>query len=108
MVYLVLVSRGENDGLARLMNVGACGLRDRCAAPDHWHDLNWPTDGASKIVSARTAEFTGSAKAIGVDKVINFDATPASGGRHLQGVTWWCRPPRHRESEGSPIRPVWV
>ncbi|MER7758173.1 PIG-L family deacetylase [Streptomyces sp. NPDC097619] len=73
-VYLVLVSRGENDALARRMNVGACAeLGNRCPAPDHWHDLKWPTDGATKIVECRTAEFMASAKAIGVDKVINFD-----------------------------------
>ncbi|WP_406179611.1 PIG-L deacetylase family protein [Streptomyces sp. NBC_01006] len=84
-VYLVLVSRGENDGLARLMNVGAWGLRDRCAAPDHWHDLNWPTDGANKIVSARTAEFTASAKAIGVDEVIDFDLPDSAHGDATYG-----------------------
>ncbi|KAB1150049.1 PIG-L family deacetylase [Streptomyces luteolifulvus] len=92
-VYLVLVSRGENDGLARRMNVGACELlRERCAAPNHWHDLNWPTDGASMIVPARTAEFMASAKAIGVDKVINFDLPdsahdPSTYGKFVDAVT---------------------
>ncbi|MGW1951173.1 PIG-L deacetylase family protein [Streptomyces sp. NPDC001920] len=71
-VYLVLVSLGENDGLAHHMNSGECYLRTRCAAPGHRHNLNWPTDGTSKVVPARTAEFMASAKALGVDKVINF------------------------------------
>ncbi|MGW3465155.1 PIG-L deacetylase family protein [Streptomyces olivaceoviridis] len=75
-VYLVLVSRGENGQLARKMNQDPCPLttgasRHPCAAGGH-HGLSWPTDGASMIVPARTAEFMASAKAIGVDKVINF------------------------------------
>ncbi|KJY34405.1 MULTISPECIES: PIG-L deacetylase family protein [unclassified Streptomyces] len=84
-VYLVLVSRGENDQLARLMNVGDCGLKGKCAAPGHWHDLKWPTDGASMIVPARTAEFTASAKALGVDKVINFNLADSAHGDATYG-----------------------
>ncbi|GAA4930363.1 PIG-L deacetylase family protein [Streptomyces coeruleoprunus] len=73
-VHLVLVSRGENDGLAKIMNQGDCTtLGSRCSAPGHRHALGWPEDGASKVVAARTAEFTLSAKALGVDKVINFN-----------------------------------
>jgi LmbE family N-acetylglucosaminyl deacetylase len=75
-VYLVLVSKGENDQLAKKINEDPCPLtvgdsRHPCAAGGH-HGLSWPTDGASMIVSARTAEFMASAKALGVDKVINF------------------------------------
>ncbi|MET7437703.1 PIG-L deacetylase family protein [Streptomyces sp. NPDC004082] len=75
-VYLVLVSKGENDQLATRMNQDPCPLttedsRHPCAAGGH-HGLSWPTDGTSMIVPARTAEFMASAKALGVDKVINF------------------------------------
>ncbi|MFD7591900.1 PIG-L deacetylase family protein [Kitasatospora sp. NPDC059812] len=74
-VYLVLVTRGENDGLAKLMNTDPCPLttgsdRHPCAAGGH-HGVNWPTDGSSKIVPCRTAEFMASAATLGVDKVIN-------------------------------------
>ncbi|MER5473056.1 PIG-L family deacetylase [Streptomyces sp. NPDC002935] len=75
-VYLVLVSRGENDKLAVKMNADPCPLttedsRHPCAAGGH-HNLSWPVDGTSMIVPARTAEFMASAKTLGVDKVINF------------------------------------
>ncbi|MFE3498497.1 PIG-L deacetylase family protein [Kitasatospora sp. NPDC059160] len=80
-VYLVLVTLGENDGLARLMNEKDqngdqldCELRamDHCIARGP-HGLNWPTGAASDsvIVPARTAEFMASAAVLGVDKVIN-------------------------------------
>ncbi|WP_331743069.1 PIG-L family deacetylase [Kitasatospora sp. NBC_01300] len=76
-VYLVLVTRGENDSLASLMNTDPCPLTTRddrhpCAAHGH-HGLNWPTGEASDsvIVPARTAEFMASAATLGVDKVIN-------------------------------------
>ncbi|MFF0752264.1 PIG-L deacetylase family protein [Streptomyces sp. NPDC004267] len=74
-VYLVLVSRGENGDLAAIMNQGACRtLGDRCSAPGHTHDLGWQeTWPTPEVVSGRTAEFKASAKALGVDKVINFD-----------------------------------
>lgn len=91
-VYLVLVSKGENSGLAQYMNEGACHLGSRCAAPGHQHSLGWPTDGTSKVVAARTAEFMASAKAIGVTKVINLklpdDAyTDASYPKFVDAVT---------------------
>ncbi|MHC5903877.1 PIG-L deacetylase family protein [Streptomyces sp. S6] len=75
-VYLVLVSNGRNPDLAVRMNGDPCELTTwpsphPCAAGGR-HGLNWPTDGTSKIVAARTAEFMASAKALGVDKVINF------------------------------------
>lgn len=75
-VYLVLVSDGRNPDLARLMNTDPCPLTTwadphPCAAGGS-HRLSWPTDGTNKIVAARTAEFMASAKALGVDKVINF------------------------------------
>ncbi|MER7672314.1 PIG-L family deacetylase [Kitasatospora sp. NPDC096128] len=88
-VYLVLVTRGENDQLAAIMNEWAwqkdektgewkkvdwsCRLRPsgRCAAHGP-HGVEWPTDGDSMVVPARTAEFMASAKALGVDKVINW------------------------------------
>ncbi|MEU8652576.1 hypothetical protein [Streptomyces sp. NPDC048737] len=44
---------------------------DPCAAGGR-HGLSWPTDGTTGIVAARTAEFMASAKALGVDKVVNF------------------------------------
>ncbi|MFE4358306.1 PIG-L deacetylase family protein [Kitasatospora sp. NPDC056800] len=78
-VYLVLVTRGENDGLARRMNTDPCPMttedrRHPCVARGH-HGLNWPTIPASAsdsvIVPARTAEFMASAARLGVDKVIN-------------------------------------
>src|SRR5262249_36407835 len=74
-VYLVLVSRGENGGLAQYMNQGACqSLGVRCSALGHYHAFGWqeawPTP---EVVSGRTAEFMASAKALGVDKVINFN-----------------------------------
>jgi len=75
-VYLVLVSNGRNPDLAVRMNGDPCELTTwpsphPCAAGGR-HGLSWPTDGTSKIVAARTAEFMASAKALGVDKVINF------------------------------------
>ncbi|MEW2256743.1 PIG-L family deacetylase [Streptomyces sp. NPDC047869] len=75
-VYLVLVSNGRNPDLAKLMNTNPCPLTTwdsphPCAAGGR-HNLSWPTDGTTKVVAARTAEFTASAKALGVDKVINF------------------------------------
>ncbi|HEY8980719.1 MAG TPA: PIG-L family deacetylase [Streptomyces sp.] len=75
-VYLVLVSNGRNPDLAVRMNSDPCELTTwssphPCAAGGR-HNLNWPTDGTSMIVAARTAEFMASAKALGVDKVINF------------------------------------
>ncbi|MEV7729977.1 PIG-L family deacetylase [Streptomyces sp. NPDC087917] len=73
-VYLVLVSKGENGGLAQYMNQGNCQtLGAKCSAPGHTHNLGWqeawPTP---EVVASRTAEFNHSAKALGVDKVINF------------------------------------
>lgn len=75
-VYLVLVSDGRNPDLAVRMNADPCALTQwssphPCAAGGR-HNLSWPTDGVTNIVSARTAEFMASAKALGVDKVINF------------------------------------
>ncbi|MFF3889722.1 PIG-L deacetylase family protein [Streptomyces sp. NPDC001914] len=75
-VYLVLVTDGANPDLAQRMNADPCPLTTwssphPCAAGGH-HGLSWPTDGTSKIVAARTAEFMASAKVLGVDKVINF------------------------------------
>ncbi|MFJ9734215.1 PIG-L deacetylase family protein [Streptomyces sp. NPDC101171] len=75
-VYLVLVSDGRNPDLAKLMNTDPCPLTTwssphPCAAGGR-HGLSWPTDGTTKIVAGRTAEFTASAKALGVDRVINF------------------------------------
>lgn len=71
-VYLVLVTRGENDGLRQIMDEGACTtLGSRCSAPGHSHALGWAA-GGDEVVLGRTAEFYASAKAIGVDKVINF------------------------------------
>ncbi|MER8104630.1 PIG-L family deacetylase [Kitasatospora sp. NPDC094016] len=78
-VYLVLVTLGENDGLARIMNEKdeegekmECELRKKnhCAAHGP-HGLDWPTDGVGMIVPSRTAEFMASAAVLGVDKVIN-------------------------------------
>ncbi|MCX5008930.1 PIG-L family deacetylase [Streptomyces sp. NBC_00638] len=73
-VYLVLVSKGENGDLAAFMNQGNCqSLDGKCSAPGHYHKLgwqeSWPTP---EVVTGRTAEFNLSAKALGVDKVINF------------------------------------
>ncbi|WP_328551399.1 MULTISPECIES: PIG-L deacetylase family protein [unclassified Streptomyces] len=73
-VYLVLVSKGENGDLAAYMNQGDCqSLGANCSAPNHYHKLgwqeSWPTP---EVVTGRTAEFNLSAKALGVDKVINF------------------------------------
>ncbi|KUL62400.1 PIG-L deacetylase family protein [Streptomyces sp. NRRL S-1521] len=72
-VYLVLVSKGENGGIAQYLNRTPCVLGDKCSAPGHYHELgwqeSWPTP---EVVSARTSEFNQSAKALGVDKVINF------------------------------------
>ncbi|NEB04467.1 PIG-L family deacetylase [Streptomyces sp. SID13726] len=75
-VHLVLVSNGRNPDLATLMNTDPCPLTTwssphPCAAGGR-HNLSWPTDGTNKIVAGRTAEFMASAKALGVDKVINF------------------------------------
>ncbi|MFB7333126.1 hypothetical protein FNH09_00105 [Streptomyces adustus] len=75
-VYLVLVSNGRNPDLAVRMNADPCPLTTwatphPCAAGGR-HNLSWPTDGTSMIVAGRTAEFMASAKAVGVDKVINF------------------------------------
>ncbi|MFE2583866.1 hypothetical protein [Streptomyces sp. NPDC059378] len=58
------------------MNADPCPLTTwatphPCAAGGR-HNLSWPTDGTSMIVAGRTAEFMASAKAVGVDKVINF------------------------------------
>ncbi|MEV7598348.1 PIG-L family deacetylase [Kitasatospora sp. NPDC089797] len=91
-VYLVLVTRGENNQLAGIMNEWAweedkdtgkmkkvdypCRLRPsgRCAAHGP-HGVNWPTDPPSAtdsvIVPSRTAEFMAAADVLGVDKVIN-------------------------------------
>lgn len=72
-VYLVLVSKGENGGIAQHLNEDPCFLGDKCSAPGHHHQLGWQeTWPTPEVVSARTSEFTLSAKAIGVDKVINF------------------------------------
>ncbi|MFJ9041178.1 PIG-L deacetylase family protein [Streptomyces sp. NPDC102406] len=71
-VYLVLVTRGENSGIADILNQGACGLKERCSAPGHYHKLGWDLEDDATVVSARTSEFMLSAKAMGVDKVINF------------------------------------
>ncbi|WP_331743818.1 PIG-L family deacetylase [Kitasatospora sp. NBC_01300] len=81
-VYLVLVTRGENGGLAEYMNQGACkSLGNNCSAPGHYHSLGWdeawPTP---EVVVGRTAEFKLSAKALGVDKVINFDLSDEADG----------------------------
>ncbi|MET8976196.1 PIG-L family deacetylase [Streptomyces sp. NPDC004539] len=75
-VYLVLVTDGRNPDLAVRMNMDPCAITQwptphPCAAGGR-HGLDWPTDGVSKVVAARTAEFMASAKALGVDKVINF------------------------------------
>ncbi|RPE46153.1 LmbE family N-acetylglucosaminyl deacetylase [Streptomyces sp. Ag109_O5-1] len=75
-VFLVLVTNGKNPDLAVRMNADPCVLTTwatphPCAAGGR-HNLNWPTDGTSMIVAGRTAEFMASAKAVGVDKVINF------------------------------------
>ncbi|MFJ3718025.1 PIG-L deacetylase family protein [Streptomyces sp. NPDC090057] len=75
-VYLVLVSDGRNPDLAKLMNTDPCPLTTwssphPCAAGGR-HGLSWPADGTAEIVAGRTAEFMASAKALGVDKVINF------------------------------------
>ncbi|MBK3625642.1 PIG-L deacetylase family protein [Streptomyces asoensis] len=75
-VYLVLVSNGRNPDLAVRMNADPCPLTQwssphPCAAGGR-HGLSWPTDGTTEVVAARTAEFMASAKALGVDKVINF------------------------------------
>ncbi|MFJ8476386.1 PIG-L deacetylase family protein [Kitasatospora sp. NPDC094011] len=78
-VYLVLVTRGENNQLAEQMNLDPCWRttddpRHPCAADGH-HGLHWKTDPPSAtdrvIVPARTAEFMASAARLGVDKVIN-------------------------------------
>ncbi|MET8138566.1 PIG-L family deacetylase [Streptomyces sp. NPDC005251] len=72
-VYLVLVSKGENGGIAQRLNQTPCLLGDKCSAPGHYHELGWQeTWPTPEVVSARTSEFNLSAKAIGVDKVINF------------------------------------
>ncbi|MFJ4184245.1 PIG-L deacetylase family protein [Kitasatospora sp. NPDC089509] len=85
-VYLVLVTRGENTQLAEIMNEWkwkddtkttkmdwSCRLRPsgRCAAHGR-HGVDWPTDGDAMVVPGRTTEFMASAKALGVDKVINW------------------------------------
>ncbi|WP_369228309.1 PIG-L deacetylase family protein [Streptomyces sp. R39] len=75
-VHLVLVSNGRNPDLAQRVNAGHCPLTTwaaphPCAAGGR-RNLSWPTDGTSVIVAGRTAEFMASAKAMGVDKVINF------------------------------------
>jgi LmbE family N-acetylglucosaminyl deacetylase len=85
-VYLVLVTLGENSRLAEIMNEGPCPLRARCASPSDWHNLGWPTDGTSKIVPARTAEFMASAKALGVDKVINWKLPDGAEGAYNKFV----------------------
>ncbi|MBZ4320751.1 PIG-L deacetylase family protein [Streptomyces huiliensis] len=73
-VYLVLVSRGENDKLAEIMNMGDCKwLGEKCSAPKHYHKLGWAEKKSQEVVAARKAEFRASAKALGVDKVIDFD-----------------------------------
>ncbi|MBB5938767.1 PIG-L deacetylase family protein [Streptomyces zagrosensis] len=73
-VYLVLVSKGENGGIAENLNAFPCTyLGEKCSAPNHYHELGWQTkQGTPEVVSGRTSEFMLSAKAIGVDKVINF------------------------------------
>ncbi|KUF18164.1 MULTISPECIES: PIG-L deacetylase family protein [Streptomyces] len=72
-VYLVLVSRGENGGIAEYLNRTPCVLGSKCSAPGHRHELGWQeTWPTPEVVSARTSEFNASAKALGVDKVINF------------------------------------
>ncbi|MFI8461568.1 hypothetical protein [Kitasatospora sp. NPDC085464] len=67
------MSKGENPGLATVMNTDPCPKLPAhpCAARGH-HGVNRPTDGTSMIVPGRTSEFMASAAAIGVDKVINF------------------------------------
>lgn len=67
-VYLVLVTGGENDGLRRQMNVGACAMKNRCPAPGHRHTLNWP-EGGDNVVRGRTAEFRRAAGFLGVDRI---------------------------------------
>lgn len=80
-VYLVLVTKGENGGLAELMNRGDCPLGNLCSAPGHYHKLGWAEQGATpEVVSARTAEFKLSAKAMGVDKVIDFKLSDGAWG----------------------------
>ncbi|MEU6388122.1 PIG-L family deacetylase [Streptomyces sp. NPDC046939] len=72
-VYLVLVTKGENGGIAQALDKNPCDLGDRCSAPGHYHKLGWQDTGDTpEVVSARTSEFMLSAKALGVDKVINF------------------------------------
>ncbi|GLW35490.1 PIG-L deacetylase family protein [Actinoplanes regularis] len=86
-VYLVLVTLGKNVGLPKIMNEGACSRGSRCASPNDFHNLGWPTDGISKVVPARTAEFMASAKALGVDKVINWKLPETEYNRFVDTVT---------------------
>ncbi|MEV7357969.1 PIG-L family deacetylase [Kitasatospora sp. NPDC091276] len=81
-VYLVLVTRGENGGLAPYMNQGTCqSLGNNCSAPGHYHALGWAeTWPTPEVVVGRTAEFKLSAKALGVAKVINFDLSDEANG----------------------------
>ncbi|MFC0601056.1 PIG-L deacetylase family protein [Streptomyces palmae] len=84
-VYLVLVTRGEDSGLAEWMNEDPCHWKGRhpCAAGGR-HKVSWPTDppgvSDSVIVAARTAEFLASARTLGVDKVINLKLADGSQG----------------------------
>lgn len=76
-VYLVLVTQGQNGGIAQLMNEGDdTQLGARCSFPGHYHALGWDegADNADtpEVVVGRTAEFSRSAQAMGVDKVINW------------------------------------
>ncbi|MEV0438751.1 PIG-L family deacetylase [Streptomyces spectabilis] len=80
-VYLVLVSKGENGGIAEYLNRTPCVLGDKCSAPGHYHELGWQETGSTpEVVSARTSEFNLSAKALGVDKVINFKLSDSAYG----------------------------
>ncbi|MER6915978.1 PIG-L family deacetylase [Streptomyces sp. NPDC000594] len=86
-VYLVLVTRGENDGLLNYMNAGNCPAftnRALCSAPGHYHNLGWVPNRVDSlkdpVVIARTAEFMASAQALGVDRVINLRLTDSAYG----------------------------
>lgn len=76
-VVLVLVTQGQNGAIAELMNEGDdTQLGARCSFPRHYHALGWNegpdnTD-TPEVVAGRTAEFYRSARAMGVDQVINW------------------------------------
>ncbi|WP_267088256.1 PIG-L family deacetylase [Streptomyces sp. NBC_00249] len=84
-VFLVLVTQGQNVGLAQRMNQGACGSGpyggpgpDLCVYPNAFHNLGWDKSGnkidpnTPRVVKARTQEFTEAARILGVDKFFNW------------------------------------